>query len=69
LTFAIRAWRENEKARVVVYAVLDDKRAPAGRTETPISTFTISPGQAIEVPEPEKWGASRVSVRAAVRDR
>src|SRR5215207_7701134 len=36
--FTMRAWREKEKARVVVYARLQDKRAPGGSTETPIAT-------------------------------
>lgn len=69
LSFAIRAWKENDKSRVVVYAVLDDKRAPSGRTETPINTFTIAPGQTVEIPETERWGAARVAVTATVRNR
>ncbi len=67
LWFGVRAWREGAQARVVVYAVLDDKRAPGGKTQTPIATVTIAPGKAIEVPETEKWGASRVVIKAAVR--
>jgi len=67
LAFGVRAWRQGDKARVVVYAELDDKRAPDGRTQTPIATFTITPGQAIEVPETEKWGASRVVIKAVLR--
>src|SRR5262245_66536563 len=34
--FNIRAWKEVQKARVVVYAWLKDERAPGGATETPI---------------------------------
>lgn len=69
LSFSIRAWREggNDRARAVVYATLDDKRAPEGRTETAIATFTIAPGQSVEVAETEKWGASRVVVKASAR--
>jgi hypothetical protein len=67
LSFGIRAWKEGEKARVVVFAALEDKRAPNGRTETPIATFMIAPGQSIEVPQTESWGASRVYVSAALR--
>lgn len=69
LKFGIRAWRESDKTRVVVYAVLDDQRSPNGRTETPIRTFTMSPGQTLEIPEVAKWGAAPVSVKATVRDR
>jgi hypothetical protein len=69
LSFWIRAWREDGKARVVVYALLDDRRAPTGKTETPISTFTISPGQTVDVRDTEKWGASKVLVTATVSDR
>ena len=69
LKFGIRAWKESHATRVVVYAMLDDQRAPSGRTETPIRTFTISPGQSFEIPETEKWGAARVKVTATVRDR
>lgn len=54
LMFGIRAWKEGSNARVVVYAVLLDKRAPEGRTETPISTFVIASGQKVEVPEAEQ---------------
>ncbi len=65
LSFGVRAWKQGPNTiGVVVYAVLDDRRAPTGQTETPISTFTIAPGQTVEVPETEKWGASRVSVTA-----
>ena len=62
--FGVRAWHEGDKARIVVYAVLDDNRAPDGTTQTPIRSFTISPGQTVEIPETEKWGAARVSVKA-----
>ena len=65
--FGIRAWKEAPKARVVVYAVLEDKRAPGGKTETPIATFAISPGDSILVPQPENWGGKRLTVRAALR--
>ena len=67
LRFSIRAWRQGEKARVVVYASLEDKRAPGGRTETPISTFTIAPSETVQVPEAEKWGGTRLAVMARLR--
>lgn len=65
--FSIRAWKEGQKARVVVYAVLDDKRAPGGNTETPIATFTLAARESIQVPEAEKWGGKPLSVSAALR--
>jgi len=67
VTFGIRSWREGHKARVIVYAVLDDKRAPGGHTETPIATFTMSPGQSVEVPETEQWSQPRFVVNATSR--
>ena len=57
LMFGIRAWSEAGKARVVVYAVLTDKRTPSGRTETPIATFLIASKQSVEVKEAHVWGA------------
>src|SRR5215467_14526600 len=69
LTFGIRAWHESDTTRVVVYAVLEDQRSPSGSTQTPIRTFTISPGQTVEVPETEKWGAARVAVKATFQNR
>jgi hypothetical protein len=67
LAFSVRAWKEGDRARVVVCARLEDKRAPAGMTETPIATFAITPGQSLEVRESEKWGAPRFLVSAARR--
>jgi len=67
LTFNIRAWKEGDKARVVVSARLQDTRAPGGATDTPIATFTLAPTQSIEVRETEKWGAPPLRVSAALR--
>jgi hypothetical protein len=64
-SFRIRAWKEGDKARVVVYAVVSDTRAPKGETETPISTFALALGQSHEVTETEPWGAKHVVVNAA----
>lgn len=65
--FSIRAWREGEKARVVVYAKLDDPRAPGGSTETPTATFSVAEKETVQVPEAEKWGGPRLAVKAALR--
>lgn len=65
--FGIRAWWAGDKARVVVYALLDDKRAPGGKSQTPIAIRDIAPPQSIEIAETEKWGASRVFVKAVAR--
>ena len=65
--FSMRAWKVGEKARVVVYARLEDPRAPAGSTETPIATFVIAPKETVQVPEAEKWGGARLAVTAALR--
>ena len=67
LGFNVRAWKEGDRARVMVYARLEDKRAPTGATETPVATFAIAPGQSVEVQETEKWGAPRYLVSAALR--
>jgi hypothetical protein len=67
LVFGLRAWKEGDQARVVVYAVLTDKRAPNGRTETPISTFLIAPKRSMEVKEAQAWGAPGLVVSADVR--
>ena len=67
LGFSLRAWKEGDRARVMVFARLEDKRAPSGATETPVATFLIAPGESVEVPESEKWGAPRYLVSAALR--
>lgn len=67
LAFSVRAWKEGDRARVMVCARLQDKRAPAGMTETPVATFAITPGQSVEVRESEKWGAPPFLVTATVR--
>jgi hypothetical protein len=67
LWFGIRAWWAGDKARVMVYALLDDPRAPSGKTQTPIAIRDIAPGQSTEISETEKWGASRVFIKAVAR--
>jgi hypothetical protein len=68
LVYGLRAWREDaSRARVVVYAILTDKRAPNGRTETPISTFTLAAKESVEVKEAHAWGAPGLVVSAEMR--
>ena len=67
LSFSIRAWKEGDRARVVVYARLQDERAPEGATETPIATFVMRPQDTKEVREAEKWGGPRLSFSAAIQ--
>lgn len=55
--FGVRAWKENGKARIVVFAVLHDQRSPANQTETPIATFALAVGESVEVKEAQAWGA------------
>jgi hypothetical protein len=62
--FRVRTWKEGDVARVVVYAVMIDDRAPQSQTETPISTFTLTLGQSVEVRETGDWGAAHVAVSA-----
>lgn len=64
LTFGIRAWKEGQLARVVVYAVLDDPRVPNGYSETPVATFTLARGRYVWVNELTKWGEPPVVVSA-----
>jgi hypothetical protein len=65
LMFNIRAWKEGQKARVVVYAWIRDNRAPDGATETPIATFAMVPGEKRDVTEAQIWGGPRLTVSAA----
>ena len=55
--FAIRAWREGDLARVVVYAVV------LGDIEVPIATHLLRHGSNIRVTETGKWGAAPVVLR------
>lgn len=66
LTFELGTWKEGDKARVVVYAALSDKRAPEGKTRTPISTFLIGPNESREVKEAHAWGAPGLVVSASL---
>lgn len=67
LMFTIKAWKEGDRARVVVSARLKDTRAPGGFTETPISTFRIAARESVEVAESQRWGGPRLLLRAFVR--
>jgi hypothetical protein len=67
LMFSLRAWQEGSRARVVVFARLEDRRAPQGKTESPIATFLLTPGQTVEVRDSEAWGAPRLVVAAETR--
>jgi hypothetical protein len=67
LMFGIGAWKEGDAARVIVYAMLLDTRAPKGRTNTPISTFLITPKQSLEVKEARAWGVLGLVVSADVQ--
>lgn len=55
--FQVTAWREGDKVRMVVYAVVSDPRVPNGETQTPIKTVALSVGQWVEVSETQAWGA------------
>ena len=55
--FGVRAWKEGDKTRLVVFAVLHDPRSPASQTETPISTVALALGESVEVKEAPSWGA------------
>ena len=63
--FIVRAWREGQKARILVSAKRADARAPTGETETPIATFILAFGEQVEVAETEPWGAARIVVKLA----
>jgi hypothetical protein len=63
----IRAWKEGDNARVVVYTVLSDQRAPTGETETAIATFPLAVGQSMTVPQTQKWGTKPIIVNLAPR--
>jgi len=47
--------------------MLLDRRAPKGRTNTPIATFLIAPKQSLEVKEAHIWGALGLVVSADVQ--
>jgi hypothetical protein len=62
-TFRIRAWKEGQRARVVVFAVIPEEKDR--EKETQIATFLIDPGQSVEVTETDQYGAAHVTVSAA----
>ena len=67
--FKIRAWKEADRARVVVFAVTRaERRAGTDReTETQIATFLLAAGDSREVPETSKYAARPVTISARLR--
>jgi hypothetical protein len=61
--FSCRGWWERDQVRVVVYAVITDKRSPAGEIEAPIAMRLLKVGQSAEVSETEAWNAAHVFIR------
>lgn len=66
-SFRIRAWKEGAAARVVVYAVMPDARAPIGETETAIATHLLAVGGSVVVSQTKDWGAKSVVISVATR--
>jgi Flp pilus assembly protein CpaB len=64
--FRVRAWREGDRTRAVVFAVLRDDHAPNGEREIQIATYLFAPGDSVDVVQTEKYGAARVTLSAAV---
>ena len=62
--FRIRAWKEADRTRVVVFAVMEDANAAAKEREKQIATFVISPGQSINVTETTTYNAEPVTLCA-----
>src|SRR5262245_9372645 len=58
--FRIRAWVESGKTRVVVFAVR--RESPTRESETQIATVLLVSGEARDVVETERYGASHVLV-------
>ena len=69
--FRIRAWREAEKTRVVVFAVVRDNtkrvKSENGEREIQISTFLLAAGDSTDVLSAEQYGAAAVTVSARIR--
>jgi hypothetical protein len=66
-SFRIRAWKEGVAARVVVYAVMPDTRAPMRETETAIATYLLAVGGSAVILETKDWGAKAVVISVASR--
>jgi hypothetical protein len=68
-SFRIRAWKEGEAPRVVVYAVMADPRAPRRETETAIATFLLAVGGSMVVSQTQEWGGKPIMVSVSQRQR
>lgn len=64
-SFRVRTWKEDARARVVVFAVARDDSAPTGERETQIATFLLGHGASRVVTETAKYRAAPITVRAA----
>jgi hypothetical protein len=72
-SFRVRSWKEDSKARVVVFAVTGDESAspgqrmtpPTGGRETQIATFLLEDGASKDVTETAKYQAASITIRAA----
>jgi hypothetical protein len=62
--FRIRAWKEAESARVVVYVVVEDAAAPDKERESQIAIFTLSSGQSVNVTQAGQYNALPFTVSA-----
>ena len=62
-SFRIRTWREDAKARVVVFAVARDESAPSGERETQIATFLLADGASKDVTKTTQYQAAAITVR------
>jgi len=60
--FRIRAWKEAESTRVVVFAVVTDATAATKERETQIATFLMSSGQSVNVTQTAEYNAAPVTV-------
>jgi hypothetical protein len=65
--FRIRAWQEDGKARVVVFAVQKDSQSATGEREVKIATYLLALGESVKVAQTEQYGAAPITVNAHTR--
>jgi hypothetical protein len=66
--FALRAWQENGRSRVVVYAVtVAQQNGKSVESETQIATHLLDRNESVQIAEVSKYGAAPVTITVIER--
>jgi hypothetical protein len=61
--FAVRAWREGDHIRAVVFAIVPDPQVPTKTLDAIIATYSIKDSAGVRLTETAEWGAAPMTLR------